>query len=300
MTPLPRRHVIPVAISADERLGGGGTKPRSSLKARLLTAAILVPLLLAAMIFLPNPAWAVLMLVPAAIGALEWSKLSRYSGAWRNVLVTGVVLAGLLLVLAQWRLPEFAAQLASWLYLAALLFWSIAVPAWLYFKWPTSSKPVMLATGWLVLLPAWTAFSSLQKSPVTLILVLLVVWIADTAAYFSGRRFGRHKLAPTISPGKTWEGVAGAAVAVLVYGFAMGFVLLPNDSIYNRVGHLVFIVVLMAFSIIGDLFESWIKRQAGAKDSGTLLPGHGGVLDRIDSLTAAMPFAALYFFLQTP
>jgi phosphatidate cytidylyltransferase len=289
---------MPVAISADERMGpGGSAKPRSSLKARVLTAVVLVPLLLAAMLFLPNPAFALVTLVPAALGAHEWARLCRFSPAWRYISIAGLVLAGLLLVAAQWCAPDAAATAASWLYLAALLFWSIAAPAWLYFKWPARGRAAMLLTGWLVLLPSWLAFASLQKSPVLLLMILLVVWIADTAAYFAGRRFGRRKLAPAISPGKTWEGVIGAAVAVLAYGVAVGFALQPGASAYDRIGFLVFIAVLTAFGIIGDLFESWVKRQAGAKDSGALLPGHGGVLDRIDSLTAAMPFAALYFSL---
>jgi phosphatidate cytidylyltransferase len=288
-----------VAISADERVtGGGGTKARSSLRARVITALVLVPLFLAGMFFLPNPAWALATLVPLAIGALEWAKLSRFAAPWRNAFAAILVVAGLLLVAVQWRLPELAAHASSWLYLAALLFWSIGAPGWLYFRWSTASKAAMFATGLLVLLPSWLAIASLQKSPELLLMLLLIVWIADTAAYFAGRRFGRRKLAPTISPGKTWEGVIGAVIAVVAYGIAVGFVLQPGASAYDRAGLLVFIVVLTAFSIIGDLFESWVKRQAGAKDSGTLLPGHGGVLDRIDSLTAAMPFAALYFFLQ--
>ncbi len=125
--------------------------------------------------------------------------------------------------------------------------------------------------------------------------MLLVVWIADTAAYFAGRRFGRRKLAPQISPGKTWEGVAGAFAAVLIYGFAVSFALQPAANAHDRIVMLIFILALTVLSIVGDLFESWIKRGAGAKDSGSLLPGHGGILDRIDSLTAALPFAALYF-----
>lgn len=268
------------------------------LKQRLLTAAILVPLLLAGMFLLPNPAWALLILAPAALGAFEWSKLANLSGVWRKGFVAAVVSSGLLLMLVQWRAPALATNAAVWLYLVALLFWAIVVPAWLYFKWRVSAPAFMVLTGWVVLVPAWLAVATLQKSAALLLMLLLVIWIADTAAYFAGRRFGRRKLAPQISPGKTWEGVIGAVIAVLIYGFAIGFVLQPEANFYNRAGLLVFICVMTAFSIIGDLFESWIKRQAGAKDSGELLPGHGGILDRIDSVTAAMPFAALYF-LQT-
>ncbi len=268
------------------------------LKQRLLTAAILLPLLLAGMFLLPNPAWTLVVLVPTALGAFEWAKLAKLSGKQRGGFVAAVVLSGLLLALAQWRSPSLSASAAVWLYLIALLFWTIAAPAWLYFKWRVSAPVPMMLAGWVVLVPAWFAVATLQKSAALLLMLMLVVWIADTAAYFAGRRFGRHKLAPQISPGKTWEGVIGAAIAVLIYGFAVGVVLQPDANFYDRAGLMVFICVLTAFSIIGDLFESWIKRQAGAKDSGELLPGHGGILDRIDSMTAAMPFAALYF-LQT-
>jgi phosphatidate cytidylyltransferase len=268
------------------------------LKQRLLTAAILLPLLLAGMFLLPNPAWTLVVLVPTALGAVEWAKLAKLSGKVRNGFVISVVLSGLLLMLAQWRSPSLAAGAAVWLYLLALLFWTIVVPAWLYFKWRVSAPVLMMLAGWVVLVPAWFAVATLQASAGLLLMLMLVIWIADTAAYFAGRRFGRRKLAPQISPGKTWEGVIGAVIAVLIYGIAVGVVLQPDANVYDRAGLLVFIGVLTAFSIIGDLFESWIKRQAGTKDSGELLPGHGGILDRIDSVTAAMPFAALYF-LQT-
>jgi len=269
------------------------------LKQRLLTAAILLPLMLAGMFFLPNAAWMLLILAPTGMGAYEWAKLGRFSAKARAGFVAVVVLSGLLLMLVQWRMPALATNLSAWLYLLALVFWAIVVPGWLYFKWHASAPAVMMATGWTVLVPAWLAVATLQKSAALLLMLLLVVWIADTAAYFAGRRFGRHKLAPQISPGKTWEGVAGATIAVLVYGLAVGVVLQPGANVYDRAGLLVFICVLTAFSIVGDLFESWIKRRAGAKDSGELLPGHGGILDRIDSVTAAMPFAALYFLQAT-
>jgi phosphatidate cytidylyltransferase len=116
--------------------------------------------------------------------------------------------------------------------------------------------------------------------------VMAVVWIADTAAYFSGRHFGRHKLAPAISPGKTWEGVAGALVALALYAGAAS--LLAGMPL---LGLLLMVSGLLYVSVLGDLFESWIKRVSGMKDSGSTLPGHGGVLDRIDALTSTLPIA---------
>ena len=121
---------------------------------------------------------------------------------------------------------------------------------------------------------------------------MAVVWVADIAAYFTGRAFGRRKLAPSISPGKTWEGAAGAAVAVLAFGF--GILAMLGAELQGGVAAIA--VVLLAWtavSIVGDLFESLLKRQAGLKDSGNILPGHGGILDRIDSLTSTLPMVAL-------
>jgi phosphatidate cytidylyltransferase len=158
---------------------------------------------------------------------------------------------------------------------------------------------VLAIVGWLVLIATWVAVVALQtRSPGLLLAMMAIVWIADTAAYFAGRRFGRRKLAPSISPGKTWEGVYGALAAVAIYALlllplaaAAGYTR-PLDGIAAAIW-VALALLLTGLSIIGDLFESQLKRQRGVKDSGAILPGHGGVLDRIDALTAAMPPAAL-------
>jgi phosphatidate cytidylyltransferase len=137
-----------------------------------------------------------------------------------------------------------------------------------------------------------------HASPWLLLGVMFVVWLADTAAYFSGRTFGKHKLAPSISPGKTWEGVFGALVFVTIYVSAIGWGTGLIKTIVAFAGVLIISWFWVALSVIGDLFESAIKRQAGVKDSGTLLPGHGGLLDRIDALTSTLPFVALVIILQ--
>ena len=271
---------------------------RSALKQRVLTAIVLVPLLLSGMFLLPNIAWALLMCVPAALAALEWSRLTGYQrsgGLIFSALVVASCLGFLVLGTIGPPLSAVAAKAAEMLYLLALLFWTIAVPFWLVRGWRATQPLLLGAVGWVVLVPAWLAIVVLQKSAGYLLAALLAVWIADIAAYFAGRRFGRRKLAPQISPGKTWEGVAGAFFAVATYGFCASFLLQSSANIYDRVVMLIFFVALTVLSIAGDLFESWIKRCAGAKDSGNLLPGHGGILDRIDSLTATLPFAALYF-----
>ena len=179
------------------------------------------------------------------------------------------------------------------LYALCAAFWLAIVPAWLYYRWVVRSRPLLAVVGVVVLLPLWHALTWLQLIPERLLVALAVVWIADTAAYFAGRAFGRHKLAPSISPGKTWEGVVGALAAVCT-GWAALALLAPDFHGQLASGPLI-AALLTAMSIQGDLFESWMKRQAGLKDSGALLPGHGGLLDRVDALTSTVPLAALYF-----
>jgi phosphatidate cytidylyltransferase len=148
-----------------------------------------------------------------------------------------------------------------------------------------------------VLGPAAAALTWLGQQPWLLLSLLAIVWIADTGAFFVGRRFGRHKLAPTVSPGKSWEGVAGGLACVLLYvAVLQGTGAAAGGPLDGAAGWLL-ALTLTALSVQGDLFESMLKRQAGAKDSGTLLPGHGGVLDRIDALTSTLPVAALAVYL---
>jgi len=169
---------------------------------------------------------------------------------------------------------------------------------WLVRGWQLRNPLGMTLLGWAVLIPTGLAMIDLRaSSPWLLLGMMALVWMADIAAYFTGRRFGRHKLAPAISPGKTWEGVAGAVLGVSVYVAlaAWGSGLSAKYALSIAV---VMSWLWVALSVIGDLFESAIKRQAGVKDSGTLLPGHGGLLDRIDALTSTLPLAALVLLLQ--
>lgn len=264
------------------------------LKARILTVLLLLPLFLAALFRLPPMGWALLMLGVVLIGAREWSKISAFSGfrGWAYVLLT--LFIGLAL------LPESSRSANFVLYGIAFLFWALLVPLWLRNQWRTRQWAIMALIGWVILIPTWLALVELRTlGPGLLLGLLAVVWIADTSAYFSGRKFGRHKLAPAISPGKTWEGVAGAFLGVTLYGLAWGMwdsSSLPFSSGLWRGVLLLWLLTL--FSILGDLFESWMKRVAGLKDSGRILPGHGGVLDRIDALTAAMPLAAFGLLLK--
>jgi phosphatidate cytidylyltransferase len=267
------------------------------LKQRLLTVAVVLPLFLALLFLAPNPIWASLIAVPIMAGAFEWARLAAFSPTGRIVYVSFVALSCALLLLLLLQLPQsrFDAIALYPLCFAAMVFWALLVPTSLRFHWKLNHPLGNAVFGWLILVPTWLAATAMQREPLLLFLTLGGVWIADTAAYFAGRRFGKHKLAPRISPGKTVEGLAGAYVAVSVYVAIVLRIYQPDADWLTYVALLVFGFVLTSMSVLGDLFESWFKRRAGAKDSGDLLPGHGGVLDRIDSMTATIPFAVLFF-----
>jgi phosphatidate cytidylyltransferase len=194
---------------------------------------------------------------------------------------------------------------ASRAFMLAAVFWVFVAPVWLVRHARPGPAPCAVA-GWLVIWPTWFAFVVMRDvSPWVLLATAALVWVADIAAYFAGRRFGKHKLAPAISPGKTWEGVYGALAGVVVYGLVLAAVArayaMPFSAIFDGTlawATLACMLVLAALSIVGDLFESWMKRGAGLKDSSSLLPGHGGVMDRIDALTSTLPVAALALALR--
>ncbi|MEO1765690.1 phosphatidate cytidylyltransferase [Thiobacter aerophilum] len=266
------------------------------LRQRLLVALILIPLFLAALFLLPQWAWAVLLGIVVLLAAHEWARLSGFAGrgAWAYLALTTLILFGC------YRLLETGPTLTGWLAVAATLFWLAVVPFWLALGWRGQAWPVRALTGWLLLLPTWVAMLELRLvGPGLVLFIMGLIWLADSAAYFAGHRFGRHKLAPLISPGKTWEGVLGAVLAGMLLAWLVG-VSSPNLLLAgHRVSAPVLVaacVFLVAVSVEGDLFESHIKRVAGVKDSSHLIPGHGGVLDRIDSQTAALPVFLLLAF----
>jgi phosphatidate cytidylyltransferase len=273
------------------------------LKTRVITALVLLVLLLAALFWLSPRAWAGFagaLLIPAA---WEWAKLIKLGRMGCGLYV--VLVAASCASLFGWGrvnspVGQHEAHIA--LYLIASLFWVIVVPLWLWRSWLPRSRWLAGLTGLVVLVPTWLALVELRGlGPALLLLLMSVAWISDTAAYFAGRRFGRHKLAPSISPGKTWEGIGGALLAVGAYAVLWSFAwqaYFPQWFISTRfgpIGILLVLWLLAAMGIYGDLFESAMKRRAGVKDSGALLPGHGGVLDRIDALTAVLPLAALVY-----
>lgn len=254
------------------------------LKLRVITALILAPLVLLAIFAVPHAITAAVLAVLVLLGAWEWSAFPGFKRIPTRALYV-LLFAALLGTL--WRIGEDAAQLEAIL-LAAVVWWAVAL-GWVALRPERVNAAVTAVAGLLVLIPAWLALVRLHaQGPQVLTFLLLLVVAADVGAYFAGRSFGRHKLAPRVSPGKTWEGVAGGLLGATAMAIAGGLwfslPLLPFT--------LLCMFVVLA-SVLGDLTESMFKRQAGVKDSGNLLPGHGGILDRVDSLTAAAPFFLL-------
>ncbi|HEX5363822.1 MAG TPA: phosphatidate cytidylyltransferase [Gallionella sp.] len=270
------------------------------LKSRVITAVVLLVLLLSALFFLPAMAWDALVVVMVMQGASEWAKLAKLPGRNANVFwgLLLLTMAALLWFDASHTENE-QVYMHLLVYAVSALLWLFVVPTWLMIGWKVKQPGLMALVGWSVLIPTGLAMLDLRAvSPWLLLFVMGLVWVADSAAYFAGRKFGKHKLAPSISPGKTWEGVAGAIAGVTVY------VLLVWSFGPVAVHREVLPILLLAawwwvgLAVIGDLFESAIKRQAGVKDSGALLPGHGGLLDRIDALTSTLPLAAMVILFQ--
>jgi phosphatidate cytidylyltransferase len=257
------------------------------LKTRILTAAVLIGLLLIVLLWLPP--WATVVAVTALIlaGAWEWSAFLKLHSLPGRVLYVAVVAACLPLL---WQLTS--AEPARLAVLCLALLWWLMALLWVVFAPGRASAWSAALAGLLALAPAWVAMVRLRvdvpRGEQWVLFALFLVSAADVGAYFAGRSFGRTKLAPQVSPGKTWEGAAGglAFAALVALGGSRWFAVPMMKLVPLCLG-------VVAFSIVGDLTESLLKRFAGLKDSGTLFPGHGGVMDRIDSLTSAMPLLLL-------
>jgi len=263
------------------------------LKKRIITALILIPLFVALVLLLSPIAFAALTAIFVIWGAWEWSLLM---GVVRFPHCFFYPLAMLFILWVSLILP-----LHTILYIT-VGFWVFA--AWLTMIYPTGrtywGKGVILRSlmGIMVLIPTWLAINWIhasQDGPVTLLFLLILIWGADSAAYFAGKKWGKHKLSRQVSPGKTWEGLMGALFTTVI--IALGMAWMTHLPYAEWLWALLLSLVTIVFSIIGDLFESMLKRNAGLKDSGQWLPGHGGLLDRIDSLTAAAPIFAVGAFL---
>ncbi|MFM8356418.1 MAG: phosphatidate cytidylyltransferase [Gammaproteobacteria bacterium] len=252
------------------------------LRARIITALLLLPLVFGGIYLLALPHFALLFGVIVLLGAWEWSALG---GLDRPLARGGYVVLLALAMGALWQMPaahEGVLGLGSlvWLMAIALVIVYPSGRRWL-------SGPSVLLQGIVLLMAAWLALVTIRaqaNGAHWLVWLFLLVWGADIGGYFAGRRFGRRKLAPAVSPGKTWAGaVGGLGLAALVTLAPLAWLGRPV------LAWLPLVVALVVLSIFGDLYESALKRQRGVKDSGTLLPGHGGVLDRVDALLAALP-----------
>lgn len=268
------------------------------LATRILTAIVLLAALALALVA-GATAFAAALSVLLGAGAFEWLRLAQHPAT--VALPVAIVFALALFALEASNLvppalvgAAAATALVIWVGIGALLIRAQRVGA----RVPGAVSSVLCIA--LLGVAAICAVDLMRRGVLVLLSALAIVWIADTAAYFAGRRWGRAKLAPRISPGKTWAGVAGAVVAVLALALVAAW-LAPGWPIFTTlllqrlplVLALVVLVALVALAIAGDLFESLLKRQAGVKDSGRSLPGHGGVLDRIDALLPVLPAASL-------
>jgi phosphatidate cytidylyltransferase len=275
------------------------------LKQRVITAIVLLAILLPAL-FATNPHWFMgVSLVLIALACWEWGRLNGYPG--RSAWLCGLV--GLALCAAIWSLGWPMKQLPM-LWLCVGSAW-IAGGVWLVARgvdgWGRLPAGVRVLAGLVMLSLAWLAVVQARLVGIQFLLSLLVtVWVADVGAYFAGRRFGKRKLAINISPGKSWEGVYGGMAAVLLLAAVWGIWSPPGGSaslyakLYSGQGWLLLLLgasLMVAMSVVGDLVESLVKRSAGMKDSSGLLPGHGGVLDRIDALLPTLPLGMMLYSL---
>lgn len=269
---------------------------------RVITAVVLLALLLPALFAASPWPFALLTLAFVAAGGWEWGRLNGLSS--RGSLVLGLVTGVLALALAALKEPAGVCRACD----TTALLWLVGGVLALRLGptgWARLPRALRLAAGPLLLGTAWLSLVRAHAGGVNFLLsVMCLVWVADIAAYAGGRLLGRHKLAPSISPGKTWEGAVSGAAAVLVLGLAWwagdrhfeassGGLSSRLVAAFGMAGAAACLVLLAAASVLGDLFESLVKRAAGAKDSSRLLPGHGGVLDRIDALLPVFPLVAV-------
>ena len=269
-------------------------------RTRLLAALIMTPLAIAAVLFLDTPWLAALCAVLFLAGLWEWFRLSEVDDTLhRAVLLVANLALMVAIVWASRSSAGFSFVLFQVATVVGVAWWFLAM-LWLRnFRFgsdhETHARMFKLAAGTLAVVPAWCALALIHGDGPNghrwLLIALLVIWAADTGAYFAGRRFGRHKLSPRISPNKTVEGFVGGLVASVVV--ALLAAPLAGATVAQLPLVAAVVVATVGFSVVGVLFESILKRHVGAKDSGDLIPGHGGILDRIDSVLAALPAFAL-------
>lgn len=262
------------------------------LKQRVVTACVLLLITISTIFYCPPFLWLILTGVVMQGLLWEFAKMTRMpTYQVKYYLLFSALLQGLL-----W---SFNDQLRTILLSVILVFWFGIAPLWLVKRWPLLPNWTGWVTGWLIMLPAWMAFYVLRPLPAMggqLLALMGIVWVADTMAYIVGKWHGKHKLADQISPGKSWEGFAGGLTGAILYSLLMdqlGY--MPFEL--SRWTILFLAILLCVISVIGDLLESWFKREAGMKDSSFLLPGHGGLYDRMDGLVAVLAVSMAFLLI---
>jgi phosphatidate cytidylyltransferase len=284
------------------------------LKQRIITALILAPAAISAIFYLPVTYFAVLLMAIISIGAWEWAGFIGLTNVVQRILYAAFTSGLVALVWYLLPVDETWFTISGLQYEITSLLW-LGVAWWvcaalLMLFYPKSSalwaknKFIIALFGWLTLVPTWLAFMVLRTNNYIidefngaqlLMYLFMLVWSADIGAYFVGKTVGKHKLMPNVSPGKTIEGFLGGVFCAVILTIIVGFFL--QWSVEKYITALLVTILITTISVLGDLTESMFKRQAGVKDSGTVLPGHGGILDRIDSLTATAPVFALCYVL---
>ena len=253
------------------------------LISRILSAFVMLLVFLSSMFLFSGRYFSFVIYIPSLLALFEWSKLLYFKSHEKKIFLI------ISLILIYFIDQHLDADNSRLILLIASVFWLCIAPLFLLFKINLKNFFLSALIGWVLVMPLIISLNYLiQLSPWVVLLVLTSIWLADSGAYFFGKQFGKKKLAPTISPGKTWEGFLGALFVVSSFSIAVtyfGFV--------NSYTAIFFFNLILVLSVEGDLFESYIKRMAKVKDSGDLIPGHGGVLDRIDSLCSSLPLATL-------
>ncbi len=266
------------------------------LKQRVLTAVILASVIICSVIFLPTKIFALLLAAIICVGAWEWTTCAGFDSVAHKIAYVSVIFMSLMACLSVLDKPWVVLIIAC-----GLVWWLLAMYLVIHYQSNMTIDPVSSSLkaiiGGLILIPSWLSLILIHAKTTGISLILFLfflIWIVDSAAYFSGKKFGNKKLASNVSPGKSWEGVYGALLMSLLFG--TGYAFHTDMKLFVAILFILLTLFTVSFSILGDLIESMFKRIAGIKDSSQLLPGHGGVLDRIDSLTSAAPvfFAGLW------
>ncbi len=256
------------------------------LRQRIVTACVLIPIIILSVFCLPSPLFLLAVAIILSLAAWEWSLLAGLSEIWQRILYIGLLWWGFSTVQLLLVKVTLWISLAWWLLVFCLILCYPNVNKKLFRGWSSC------LLSFFVFIPFLIGLNTLHKiSSVKVLFILCLIWAADTGAYFFGMLWGKHKLAPKISPGKTIEGLCGGIVSALIV--AAVFAIFAEIKFGKLLPWTILVILVVLFSVLGDLFESIMKRQARVKDSGRWIPGHGGILDRIDSLTAAVPVFTL-------